>query len=173
MAVVVDRRRRPRLGTRLADLPRSDQLTTIRLTRSGTRVTVRDEIADLVEILLESIERDGYRFTPVQCGAYNCRAIRGTSTPSNHSWGLAIDLDWLKNPDGFPMRTTFPAWLVARMSAYGFYWGGDYSSRPDTMHFEWLADKAEAARQTTRARADLGGATPEPTIPSIPEDDMP
>lgn len=73
--------------------------------------------------------------------AYAYRAIRGaTSGLSNHASGTAVDLNAPKHPIG--VRNTFSvsdrAKIRARLKRYSgaIRWGGDYSGRPDDMHFE-------------------------------------
>lgn len=85
-------------------------------------------------------------------GAYNCRAIAGTSTPSNHSFATAIDLDWQENArDGdyqSAMRERGMA-SVKKVEAEGFMrWGGRYSS-PDDMHLEVIVTPEQLKRMYT------------------------
>jgi hypothetical protein len=79
----------------------------------GVRLLVRAEIVELVSILLEQTVRGGYQLDAVADDwGYASRPIRGTSTPSNHSWGLAIDLNATSNPMGSTLVTDMPAWMV-------------------------------------------------------------
>ena len=70
------------------------------------------------------------------------RDVRGSSTPSNHSSGTAIDLNATQHPMGVPTARTFTKSEIAlihkRLDFYNdcIRWGGDYKSRPDAMHFE-------------------------------------
>ena len=69
-------------------------------------------------------------------GAYNYRPIRGSSRLSCHAFGAAIDMD----PDHNGMNTAHishldPA-IVAAFKAEQFFWGGDFHSRQDPMHFQ-------------------------------------
>jgi len=100
----------------------SGDLATVTTKQSRTRVTVRRGIAQLVSLLMDECERRGYAFHPDQCGGYNCRAISGTRQPSNHSWGLAIDLNWQFNPQRKPLTTNIPGWMVGLFERYGFEW---------------------------------------------------
>lgn len=93
----------------------------------------------------------------VDNGTYNCRPIGNTLTPSNHSFGIAIDLDWQQNyQDTDPFDQ--PMWLrgkesVLKIEREGFMrWGGRYRS-PDPMHFETMWTPAEI-----RARINKEGA---------------
>lgn len=73
--------------------------------------------------------------------AYAYRAIRGASSGySNHASGTAFDLNAPKHPIG--VRNTFSASdrakIRKKLKQYNgaLRWGGDYSGRPDDMHFE-------------------------------------
>lgn len=81
-----------------------------------------------------------YRWEDLQ--TWNKRMIAGTSTPSNHSWPTAIDI----NPKYNPMRydnkliTDIPYRVVEIFKRYGFKWGGEYRTVKDAMHFEYLGE---------------------------------
>lgn len=124
----------------------------------GLRLPVRTEIIPLVTWLLDRTEAQGYDVLPKGTWGYACRAIRGSTTPSNHSWGLAVDLNAPTNPMlvGQPgwkalhdsHRTDMPEWLPPLWKSLMFRWGGDYSHRQDAMHFEFMGTPADAARIT-------------------------
>lgn len=145
---------------------------------SGTRFSVHKRIARLVDLLADATERRGYRLVPGQCGGYNCRPIGGTRSPSNHSWGLAVDLNWHRNPMRRPLTTDMPAWMVAMWNRYGFAWGGHYTSTPDAMHFEFMGTPGQADQMTALALRELapGAPTPpaatQPVTPAAPKDDL-
>jgi LysM repeat protein len=82
---------------------------------------------------------------------YNCRPVAGTSTWSQHAYGTAIDVNPLQNPM-IRGRVVDPGSLYLRRSHYwigmmheegavraftenGFYWGGNWTSLKDYMHF--------------------------------------
>jgi len=109
----------------------------------------------------------GYDLKPGWCWGFACRAIGGTSTPSNHSWGLALDFNAPKNPmasadwhrrNANRNNSTFPFGLrivcdmnegmVSEWERAGFRWGGRYTNRPDPMHFEFLGTPAQMAAIT-------------------------
>ena len=121
-----------------------------RVAAGGVTVNVRREIARLVEHALRRTRETGYVLKQDQTGAYVCRPIGGTTRPSNHSWGLAIDINWRENPFTYNAnapRTITPA-VVAIWKSVGFSWGGDWSGKKDFMHFEFLGTPADAARRT-------------------------
>jgi D-alanyl-D-alanine carboxypeptidase len=142
---------------------------------------VRNEICDLVNRLCKETVNRGYRLgTPDNpsygCWGFACRAIRGSSSPSNHSWGLAVDINAPKNPMGSTLITDMPGWMPDLWNAYGFKWGGDYKSRPDAMHYEFVGSVADAARLTQVARDKrLGEGTvapkPKPKPKPKPEEE--
>lgn len=64
------------------------------------------------------------------------RSIRGFgSHPSTHSWGIAIDLEAEKFPLGSTRR--FSDEIVKIFQNAGFFYGGDFQSRKDPMHFQF------------------------------------
>ena len=68
-------------------------------------------------------------------GIYNQRAIRGQARhPSTHSWGIAIDMEAALSPLGSSKR--FPDAIVQAFKDAGFFYGGDFKSRKDPMHFQ-------------------------------------
>jgi hypothetical protein len=69
-------------------------------------------------------------------GIFAQRPIRGfPSHPSTHSWGIAIDLEAEKFPLGSLKR--FPDPIVKIFQDVGFFYGGDFLSRKDPMHFQF------------------------------------
>lgn len=124
------------------------------------KVTVRAEIAQLVADLLEATDKL-YDLDQHDTGAYNCRPIAGTSRASNHSWGLAIDLNWDDNPQGAWTHSVIPPKVVAMWIDCGFGWGGFYKGTPDLMHFEYLGTPKSVAANAKKA-AKYNGTAPAP-----------
>ena len=88
---------------------------------------------------LREIERKGLanEIHPDEyAGCYYPRFIAGTTTLSNHSFGLALDLNVPGNQRGTvgEMDRT----VVSIFQKWGFTWGGDWSYT-DPMHFEMNA----------------------------------
>jgi len=96
--------------------------------------------------------------------AFNCREITGGGAFSIHSWGMAIDVNPVRNPyvkgttvlptDGlaFLDRTDIrPGMIiaddavVAAFAAAGFEWGGSWTRLQDYQHFEIPEPEAVAA----------------------------
>lgn len=123
----------------------------------GIKLRCHRAIAPLVRHCLAESVRRGYRFNLTKDDWGYCnRCVRGTGpgtskpcSPSNHSWGLALDVNATTNPmtsDGV-VHTDMPDWLVQLWKSWGFFWGGGYShSRKDPMHFEFLGGPADAKR---------------------------
>ena len=88
---------------------------------------------------------------------YAYRPIRGGGSYSNHASGTAMDLNATRHPLGVATSKTFTPTQVklirARLRFYGgrIDWGGDWTSRPDAMHFE-LAPGTTLAGVEKRAR---------------------
>jgi hypothetical protein len=129
---------------------------------------IRREVRELAALLISESHRRGYRFRDGECWGAVCRPVRGTEdspnpTPSNHSWGLALDFNSRTNYLG---RTTpavegavigdIPPWMPKLWADYGWRWGGNYSGRKDPMHFEFVGTPRAARRLTRKARKAFG-----------------
>jgi hypothetical protein len=129
----------------------------------GTKVTVNKRILAALAALDEVLERHRYVIHPEQTGGYNCRAITGGTKPSLHSYGIAVDVNWLINPRVRPLRTDMPRAMIDEILAIrtsngkqAWQWGGDFggSTIPDPMHFQIVVtqeDLASGARSGIRA----------------------
>lgn len=151
----------------------------VRVVGGGVAVNCRSEIAPLMKWALDATRATGYVLKQDQTGAFVCRPIGGTSTPSNHSWGLAVDLNWRENPfthDANAPRTITPD-VVRIWKQVGFSWGGDWSGKKDFMHMEFNGSPAEAARRVAALTATPKPPPPPPplspiTVIAYPEDHM-
>jgi hypothetical protein len=148
--------------------PNCDRSRIVTLVRSdGLRLPIHNDLAGLVAILLDLTELRGYNVRPDWTWGYACRPIAGTRTPSNHSWGTAVDINAPVNPRKRPLTTNIPRAVVNMWKAHGFRWGGDYqASTPDPMHMEFMGTKFDAARIEARLRKFLGAKTPQ--VPHVP-----
>lgn len=70
-------------------------------------------------------------------GCFNIRSKKGGSTPSIHSWGLAVDLNAAWNQ--FLQPPTMSLELVRCFTDVGFDWGGVWK-KLDGMHFQLSAE---------------------------------
>ena len=99
----------------------------------------------LFEGFLGEVQAKGFRISGV--GVYNFRCTSNSrkdcvgltpSSLSNHSWGLAADINVASNPEvryfpnasspltacGVPMATNIPRWVVQIAEKWGLLWGG-------------------------------------------------
>lgn len=133
-------------GTASAEAYRKAHVVTIDV--GGVRLSVRREVAPLFAGFISEIVKGGYDLTArADDWGYVCRYIRGYETQqilSNHSWGLAIDLNAIDHPLG-QRNTGVPRFVVEAAYDHGLFWGGDYVNRPDEMHFEYLGTPQDAA----------------------------
>lgn len=67
-------------------------------------------------------------------GCFNRRKVRGRSSISLHSWGIAVDMNAAWNPLGG--KSSWTPEFVKCFTDAGFFWGGDFHNRKDPMHFE-------------------------------------
>ncbi len=70
-------------------------------------------------------------------GCFNIRAVRGSSSFSAHSYGLALDIYAKQNPMQMILRTTFTPAFVKCFTEQGFAWGGNFHGRKDPMHWSY------------------------------------
>jgi hypothetical protein len=136
----------------------------------GTRVAlpVRSEVAPLLIGFARDFNATVQQLHPGWCWGYAFRLVRGGSTPSFHSAGLAIDLNAPKHPLG--RRGTFDPErqrLIRHLaSRYGLRWGGDYRFRADEMHFEVILNRRAALdlAATIQRRGSIKAAA-RPAVP--------
>src|SRR5690242_8167860 len=87
--------------------------------------------------------------TPGGCWGWFVKRIEGSDSISNHASGTAIDYNAPAHPMG--SRNTYGEADRAKIRAIladldgVVRWGGDYTGRPDDMHFEIHADRAAVA----------------------------
>ena len=137
----------------------SSKMTTVRA--AGIALSVRAELAPLIEWLLNQTAGHGYGLRHGECWGFANRAIRGTNRPSNHSWGLAVDLNAPANPMSAQLITDMPPSMVELWRSKQFRWGGDYRGRKDAMHYEFMGTPDDARRLAAEVGAG-GGAPPAP-----------
>lgn len=96
-------------------------------------VTCHRLIADKLKAVFEEIKSLGlsgdiHTFD----GCYNNRNKRGGSTPSVHSWGIAVDINASENPMGRNNPTAGQQRLAAVFARHGFH-----QLSTDRMHFQY------------------------------------
>lgn len=94
---------------------------------------------------LDKLPESFVKYLSPSGGTYNCRVIAGTTRPSVHGNGIAIDInvgwsDYWRNhqPVGgkYPYKNRIPWEIVEIFEKHGFLWGGKWYHY-DTMHFEY------------------------------------
>ena len=71
-------------------------------------------------------------------GCYAPRRIPPSGSLSRHAWGLAVDINASRNPQG--SRPRQDRRVVRAFEDAGFTWGGRWPTAPDGMHFELHGD---------------------------------
>lgn len=131
------------------DAPGYRQKHIVKITAGGRDLWVRREVARLFQGFIDEIVATGYRIDlgTIDDWGYANRDIRGRpGVKSNHSWGLAVDLNARTNPMGTALKTDMPRWVVDVAEKWGLLWGGSYNSRPDAMHFEYVGRPEDVHR---------------------------
>ncbi|MBL8567344.1 MAG: M15 family metallopeptidase [Hyphomicrobiaceae bacterium] len=111
-----------------------------------TRINGVAERLAAVSRELDALPERFNRYLKPPAGTFVCRDIAGTTQPSAHGYGIAIDIAlsqsdywrWSKpGPDGAPIyRNRVPLEIVEVFERHGFIWGGRWHHY-DTMHFEY------------------------------------
>lgn len=116
------------------------------------RVTVRPAIIDAVRALNACLIAADYRTRAADTGAYACRQKVGGGGWSNHSYGIALDINWRSNPYGPRLVTDMPRSMVEAIKAIKtnsgarvWGWGGDWRGNKDAMHFEVICSPRDVA----------------------------
>jgi D-alanyl-D-alanine carboxypeptidase len=117
-------------------------------------------IKPLVDMLVAELRGRGFDFISPGCWGFGCRGTKNSagnisSTPSFHSWGLALDINAPLNPFGVPRLNTQlgkpdMAWVIDLMRDWGFFWLGP--SIGDWMHFSFCGSPQDATDLIDKAR---------------------
>lgn len=123
----------------------------VNIQAGGRSFNVHKRVAKIFTAFITELVDRGYAINTgtLDDWSYNCRKIAGSTSWSNHAWGLAVDINSLRNPMGSTLVTDMPAWVrdaPALLKKYGLKWGGTYQSRPDAMHFEFILGPGDADR---------------------------
>lgn len=160
-----------------------------KVTAGGVTLYLRREAVDVFRYFLTRLAEHyplagyaddwGYCYRPIRGYERQWEQTHNMKYLSNHSWGLAVDLDSSVNP----MTTDTAAHheflrpvvdAILRPFSNRLIWGGEYATaRKDYMHFEYVGTPREATADSARARSLLQPSPqPKPT-PSPVEEDMP
>jgi hypothetical protein len=100
----------------------------------------KGDVATVLHHLMGRFHREVERLIPGTCWGWFVKKIEGSSAISNHASGTAVDLNATRHPMG--VRNTFTKGQQTRIREIlddldgVVRWGGDYTGRPDDMHFE-------------------------------------
>lgn len=136
----------------------------VKVVAGGVDLYVHKDVSHLFVGFINELVLSGYRLDVNKDDwGYNNRNIRGyegetdLKYKSNHSWGLAIDLNSGDNPltaSGTPPKTDMPVSLVQKLIVkYGLTWGYNYNGRKDSMHFEFTQTPADVSKYPLRDNA--------------------
>jgi hypothetical protein len=104
----------------------------------GKTVNIRSHIAiaDKLHLVFAAIAAAGATdLITTYDGCYVVRSIRGSTHPSLHSWGLAIDINAALCPLGSPKR--MPHAILQAFHDQGFFNGADFIHRKDPQHSQY------------------------------------
>jgi D-alanyl-D-alanine carboxypeptidase len=117
---------------------------------------VHRDVAGLMEALLAaSVEQGWLTLKDGWCWGYANRPIKTptggfTDTPSNHSWGLAIDVNAPENPFGGTTHA-IPEEMGDFWETWGFRWGGRTNCEPSIGRKACGCSSAEKRNRSRRA----------------------
>lgn len=122
-------------------------------TNTTMNITVHIKLAEEFKAVFEEMAKAKFPIKASESCAYVWKNIIGTGTVSWHSYGAAIDINWSDNPcfyntnvdvsKGYlgyqPGKNKYSVTqkIIKIWEAHGFYWGGYWSGKKDTMHFSY------------------------------------
>jgi hypothetical protein len=120
---------------------------------SGGYIYVNAYIARNVEYDIRGQIDAEHHNNAVDYGVYGyaCRQISGSTSWSTHAWGAAVDTNSARNPmgqrkwdgrgsNGTNFGTFIPDVWKGSDPGHHFFWGLNFDSRPDPMHFQYVTD---------------------------------
>ena len=121
--------------------------------KTTMNITVHKKLAAEFKAIFEDMAKIKFRIKASETYTYVWKNIIGTSTVSQHSYGAAIDINASDNPcfyntnvdvsNGYgayqPGKNQFSVTkkVIKIWKEHGFYWGGDWRGKKDTMHFSY------------------------------------
>lgn len=118
---------------------------------SYKKLTVHEKVAEVVNQIFYEIYNSNEKFV-IDVNTTGGYSNRGNTT-SMHNYGLAIDINWNANamynsnnqiiagthydPLNDPLSMSNNSSVVKSFKKYGWYWGGDWNSSKDYMHFAY------------------------------------
>ena len=145
----------------------------------GARVLVDPLIVEAVKALNQIAAHYNYRASGYDNAGYGCRRVAGTGSWSKHSYGIAIDREWTRNPHRYPLTTDRPMAMnraINRVRTKNgrqvWSWGG-YWRKPDAMHDEIVCFPQDLASGINWATVEGGGGRPAPQPQPAPKPPIP
>lgn len=113
-------------------------------------LTVHQKLANEIQQIFAEMEAIGFPIKASQTAGYNWRSMVSSGSVSHHSYGVAIDVNWNDNPyisnsltvgnssyQPYINRFSVTQEVIQIWKNHGFYWGGDWNSSKDYMHFSY------------------------------------
>lgn len=117
------------------------------------------DVATVLHHLMDRFHREVEPLRYGSCWGWFVKNIEGSTSISNHASGTAIDLNAPDHPMG--VRNTFSSSKRAAIRRIlddldgVVRWGGDYTGRPDDMHFEINKSAAAVHAVAVRIKGEL------------------
>src|SRR5205085_4528736 len=100
-----------------------------------TKIYINRDFKDKLSKAFRELEKDClHKEIRTFDGCFNERSVRGSSTTSLHAWAMAVDLNSEIEQLG-ESRTYWSEDFLYVMKEIGLFWGGDWVTRKDSMHF--------------------------------------
>ncbi len=119
--------------------------------KTTMNLTVHIKLAEEFKAVFEDMVKEKFPIKASETCAYVWKNIIGTGIVSQHSYGAAIDINWNDNPCFYNINVdvskgyqgyqpeknkhSITQKIIKIWEAHGFYWGGYWSGKKDTMHF--------------------------------------
>jgi hypothetical protein len=131
-----------------------------------TTVNGLDRVVERISEEIEALPLPVRRAAIRSAGSFSCRMIAGSTQPSMHAYGAAIDLDarlgpywrWAGLSERARASHRIPQELIDVFERNGFIWGGKWF-HVDSPHFEYRPELIEYARRRA-AKPPRGDAAP-------------
>ena len=113
---------------------------------STIQLTIHKKLVREITAVFNELKAIGFPVRKSDTAAYNWRNMASGSSRSHHSYGCVVDLNWNSNPmigvtAGSYRPGTDPYSVTSQVvqiwKNHGFYWGGDWKTTKDYMHFTY------------------------------------